>query len=136
MAQCQTNPEGRCTMEPPCPTGECYLYAVLSKEHTEETRTVIEDLSVAKALVAGELRYNRGPYTEKEPWNRSKLDLVNALIDTLVPGARLVVEPDEQTGAPARVYLGRTYIFDRPRDLAASLRELADCLTPGQKGAH
>jgi hypothetical protein len=86
MVQCQTNPDGRCAMEPHCPPGECYLYAVAMKEHS---------------------------------------DAINAVIDTLVPGARLAV--DDNSGQP-RVYLGRTRVWDRPRNLAASLRELADWL--------
>lgn len=124
MAQCQTNQDGRCLLEPPCPVGECYMYMVLNKEHSEETRAVREDPSVGKELAESFIAFKRGPYTEHEPWERSKLALVNAVLDTLIPGARLVVE----AGANPRVSLGKTKAFDRPRDLVRSLREIADCL--------
>jgi hypothetical protein len=131
MAQCQTNPEGRCTMEPPCPPGECYLGSVLAKEHASATGPVPEDPSIARELAGSELSYRRGPYTEDEPWERTKLALVNAVLDTVVPGARLVIEPDARSDGPLRVYLGRGEVWQRPRDLARSLRELADCLESG-----
>ena len=124
MVQCQTNPDGRCAMEPHCPPGECYLYAVAMKEHSDAIGAITEDFGVARELAAG-LPYPGGPFTESEPWDRSKLGLVNAVIDTLVPGARLAV--DDNSGQP-RVYLGRTRVWERPRNLAASLRELADWL--------
>ncbi|MFO0952919.1 MAG: hypothetical protein U0835_17565 [Isosphaeraceae bacterium] len=130
MAQCQTNPDGRCTMEPPCPVGECYLYAVLVREHVSDTRTVAEDPGLARELADTSIAYRRGPYTEKEPWERTKLALVNAVLDTVMPGVRLVVE----RGDSPRVYLGRiAHTFERPRDLPASLREIADCLDGGPR---
>lgn len=128
MAQCQTNPDGRCTMEPPCRPGECYLYGVLADEHAAAAGSITEDAAVARALVATQLPYPRGPYTEGKAWRRSALDLVNAVIDTVVPGGRLVVESTEAPGAPVRVYLGQGQAAERPRDLARSLRELADWL--------
>lgn len=111
-------------MEPPCLPGECYLYAVDEKEHAESNRAVADDPAVARALVGESVPFRRGPYTETEPWDRTKLGLVNALLDTLIPGARLVVTGDD----PPRAVLGRTTVWARPRDLARSLRDLADCL--------
>ncbi|QDV35776.1 hypothetical protein [Tautonia plasticadhaerens] len=128
MAQCQTNPDGRCTMEPPCPPGECYLGSVLMKEHAAAAASVREDPTVARYLAGVTLPYAREPVVEGEQWERTKLSLLNAVLDTLVPGARLVVEAEEDSGEPRRVYLGRGPAFDRPRDLAATLRQLADRL--------
>jgi len=124
MAQCQTNQDGRCLLEPPCPVGECYMYSVLSKEHSEETRAVREDPTIGRELAESFIAFKRGPYTEHEPWERSKLALLNALLDTMIPGARIIIEK----GETPRVSFGKTKPFDRPRDLARSLREIADCL--------
>jgi hypothetical protein len=132
MAQCQTYPDGQCMMGPHCSPGECYLYAVAMKEHADAVGAVAEDPDLARALADEALAFLRGPYTENEPWEQTKLALVNALIDTLIPGARLVVEPAAASAAPARVYLGRARVWDRPRDLARTLRELADCLDGGR----
>src|SRR5207248_1720237 len=85
IAQCQTNPDGRCTMEPPCLPGECYLYSVAMKMHAESAGEVSDDQDVARERIVGTITYQRGPYTENEPWDRNKLALVNALLDTLVP---------------------------------------------------
>lgn len=126
--QCQTNPEGSCMMEPHCPPGQCYLNEVLTQEHEAAVGPIAEDPSVARYLIGASLPYDRSPSTEKEPWERTKISLLNAVLDTLVPGARLVVEIDPQTGEPTRVYLGRGKAQNRPRDLAGSLRELAECL--------
>jgi hypothetical protein len=117
-------------MEPPCPVGECYLYAVVSKEkHDAEcSGAIVEDVSVARELVDGDLRYRRGPYTENEPWERTRLGLLNAVLDTLIPGARLVVKTGESNGDLPEIYFGRCKAYDRPRDLTRTLRELADCL--------
>lgn len=132
MAQCQTNPDGRCTMEPPCPPGECYLGSVLMREHAAVASSVQEDPTVARYLAGVTLSYAREPVIEGERWERTKLSLLNAVLDTLVPGARLVVEAEEDSGEPRRVYLGRGRAFSRPRDLAASLRQLADSLDGGK----
>jgi hypothetical protein len=131
MAQCQTNPEGRCTMEPPCPPGECYLGSVLLKEHAALAASVEEQPSVARYLAGVTLPYAKVPIIEGEEWETTKLALVNAVIDSLVPGARLVVESDDETGEPARVYLGRGRAFERPRSLPTVLRQLADSLDGG-----
>ncbi|RUL82080.1 hypothetical protein [Tautonia sociabilis] len=132
MAQCQTNPEGRCTMEPPCPPGECYLGSVLMKEHAAVAASVEESPGVARFLAGVSLPYVREPIIEGEEWERTRLALLNAVLDTLVPGARLVVEADEETGEPKRVYLGKGRAFPRPRDLPGTLRQLADCLDGGK----
>lgn len=133
MAQCQTNPNGRCTMEPPCLPGDCYMYRILSQERAAETKVTTPDTAITVELIGSPLTYRRGPYTEREPWDRTKLGLVNAVLDTLVPGARLVVDRDS-AGHPLGVHLGRvSKIFDRPRDVARCLRELADWLDGGQQ---
>ncbi len=128
MAQCQTNPDGRCTMDPPCPPGQCYLYSVLADEHAAAAGPITESPQVARALIATELPYARGPYTEGQAWRRSALDLVNAVIDTVVPGGRLMIEEPADAGGAPRVGLGQGQVVERPRDLARSLRELADWL--------
>ncbi|MEW4570281.1 hypothetical protein AB1L88_20635 [Tautonia sp. JC769] len=132
MAQCQTNPDGRCTMEPPCPPGECYLGSVLLKEHAAVAASVEEQPSIARYLAGVTLPYARPPIIEGEEWERTKLALINAVLDTLVPGGRLVVESNEETGEPHRVYLGRGKAYPRPRSLPDVLRELADCLDGGK----
>jgi hypothetical protein len=119
-------------MEPPCPPGECYLGSVLLKEHAAVAATVEENPRVARYLAGVTLPYSREPIIEGEEWERTKLALLNAVLDTLVPGARLVVEAEEQTGEPKRVYLGRGRAFPRSRDLATTLRQLADCLDGGK----
>jgi hypothetical protein len=118
-------------MEPPCPIGECYLYAVVLKEHAESTRAMTNDPEIARDLATATLAFRRGPYTEDEPWDRTKLGLLNAVLDTLVPGARLTVESSDTPDGSASISLGRTQVWPRPRELARSLRELADCLDSG-----
>ncbi|CAN5619448.1 hypothetical protein BH23PLA1_BH23PLA1_37210 [soil metagenome] len=126
--QCQTNPEGNCMMEPHCPPGQCYLNDVLTQEHEAAVGPIVEDVTLARYLIGASLPYDHSPRTEGEHWERTKIGLLNAVLDTLVPGARLIVETDESTGEPTRVALGRGQAQNRPRDLAASLRELARCL--------
>ncbi|MFO0958742.1 MAG: hypothetical protein U0800_15140 [Isosphaeraceae bacterium] len=134
MAQCQTKPSGRCTMEPPCPPGDCYMYRVLSQERAAETKATTPEPALVGELCGSSLTYKRGPYTEKEPWDRTKLAILNAVLDTMEPGARLVVDRDDQ-GHPTAIHLGKVEkIFSRPRDLPHCLRELADWLDGGQDG--
>ena len=108
-----------------------HLGSVLIKEHAAVAASVEEDPGVARYLAGVMLPYGRPPIVEGESWEETKLSLLNAVLDTLVPGARLVVESDERTGEPTRVYLGRGRAYSRPRDLAATLRQLADCLDGG-----
>jgi hypothetical protein len=119
-------------MEPPCEPGDCYMYRVLSQERAAETKVATPDASIAVELVLGRLSYQGGPYIEREPWDRTKLAMLNAVLDTLVPGARLMIDHDDR-GTPVGVHLGRVgKVFDRPRDVANCLRELADWLDGGQ----
>ncbi len=120
-------------MEPPCPPGECYLGSVLIKEHATVASSVEEQPGIARYLAGVTLSYAREPIIEGEEWERTKLALINLVLDTLVPGGRLVVEADEQTGEPTRVYLGRGQALDRPRSLPDVLRQVADCLDGGGK---
>lgn len=64
--------------------------------------------------------------TEGENWNHSSLALINAVLDTVVPGARLVCIPDQ-----GLVYLAQGEVWKRDRDLVQSLRDLADSLEKG-----
>lgn len=73
--------------------------------------------------------------TENEPWKNSVLGLLNAVIDTVLPGVRLcTVAHDPPSGKLGTLYL-RTYpADDRPRDLATVLRQLADQVDNRQCG--
>ncbi len=131
MAQCQTKPSGRCTMDPSCLPGDCYMYRVLSQERAAETKVTTPDPTILADLVGEPMVYQRGPYTEKEPWERTKLAMLNAVLDTMVPGARIVVDRDAN-GKAVDIHLGRVEkVFDRPRDLPHCLRELAEWLDGG-----
>jgi len=73
----------------------------------------------------------RGLHTEEEDWNPTKLAILNAVLDTLIPGARFVFEYD-QDGKVIDFYITDFSDIDsnvpskRPRNISQSLRDLAD----------
>ena len=68
--------------------------------------------------------------TEEEFWDNTRLALLNAVLDTIVPGARLVVAYDdsiEDESKACSIYFSdcSNEMESRPRDVVSSLRDLA-----------
>lgn len=90
---------------------------------TDDTGEIGDSLQEPVYSVAGEEKFL---YTESEPWKNSKLALINAVLDTILPGARLVLNVRKNGGEVSSCFLSYFNFEQRPRDIANSLRTLAD----------
>ncbi len=68
--------------------------------------------------------------TETEKWGNTKLAVLQAVLDTLLPGARIVVVQSD-TGAVEGIYFAILEAENRERNIVQSLRDLADSIDVG-----
>lgn len=66
-------------------------------------------------------------YTEGEPWKASNLGLLNAILDTMVPGLRITFYFDEN-GNAVDVKLCEHRFEDGPRDLRQSILDISESM--------
>lgn len=72
--------------------------------------------------------------TETEKWANTKLAVLQAVLDTLIPGARIVVVQSD-SGTVERIYFAILEAGKRERDIVKSLRDLADSIEVGNRMA-
>jgi len=70
--------------------------------------------------------------TETEKWGNTKLGVLDAVLDTLLPGARIVLVKSD-TGAVEKIYFAILEAESRERNIVQSLRDLADSIDVGNR---
>jgi len=75
--------------------------------------------------------------TDTDRWDPTRLGLLNAVLDTMLPGTRLYIEvTDGGRGEPnGKMYFGKVpgVGFTSERNLAKALRALADSIDPPEQ---
>jgi len=95
----------------------------------DKTAEIIEQLvGVPIQLVNDDLEKDPELHTENEPWAPTRLALLNAVLDTMILGARFMVRYKENNEFDKLIIVQVDNPNERPRNLSNSLRDLSNVI--------